>query len=214
MSILINFKICSNDSPCNALRVCPTKAVIWNAEKRTLEIDNSKCISCGACVKVCPIAAIRVAKTKTEYDAIKAEYDADPRRAEDLQVDRYGAGAVETPTLSPDEAATFTSEQKGLICLELQLDNNDMPCQFLSIPISELMDLNKITYRAVANGKTIAKNYNVSEIPALVFFKNGIQFGKIEGYFGDNETKDCPEKYLLKKLVNDILKGKEPPDTI
>jgi len=158
-------------------------------------------------MRVCPIVAIRVAKTQAEYDKIKAEFDADPRRAEDLQVDRYGAGACETPTLRPEQAADFIAEHhKGLVCLELQPPYDDMPCQLLSIPISELMDLSKITYRAVADGKEIADEYGVSEFPALVFFKDASQIGKVEGYFGDNEEGNCPEKQLLKKFIKDILK--------
>jgi len=92
---------------------CPTGAVSWNAEAKRLEIDNSKCIGCGQCMKACPLVAIKVFKTRAEYDKLKAEIDADPHRAEDLLIDRYG----------------------------------------------------------------------VSTLPALVFFKDGAEIGKIEGFF-------------------------------
>ena len=181
MAVLINFKICSNDWPCNALPVCPTGAVRWDDADKTLKIDNEKCVGCGACARVCPIMAIKVAKTRAEYDKIRAEYDADPRRAEDLKVDRYGAGAFDTPTLRPNRAAEFVAARgPGWTCLELQPAYEELTCQLMSIPISEILDLNKVAYRAVADGKEIAAEYGVAALPALVFFKDGARVGKVE----------------------------------
>ena len=54
MAILVNFKICDNAPECLAPPACPTGAIIWNEEKKTLEIDNSKCTSCGLCIPTCP----------------------------------------------------------------------------------------------------------------------------------------------------------------
>ncbi|MDR2934027.1 MAG: 4Fe-4S binding protein, partial [Rickettsiales bacterium] len=202
---LINFKICSNNSPCNAIPICPTEAVTWDDINKTLKIDNEKCISCGACAKSCPPMAIRIAKSKQEYDKIQSEYEADPRKIEDLQVDRYGAGAVETPNLKPDEVADFIATNKGLLALEFQVDYYDMPCQILSIPISEIMDLDKITYRAVNNGKEIMKQYGVEELPALVFFENEKQIGKVEGYFSQEINGNSGEKQFLISQVKKII---------
>ena len=202
MSVLINFKICSNDWPCNVPPVCPTGAVWWDKADKTLKVDNSKCISCGACVRVCPIMAIKVAKTQQEYEKIQAEYDVDPRRAEDLKIDRYGAGAFDTPTLRPEQAKDFIAEHtSGVVCLELQPAYEELVCQLMAIPIKELFDLEKVAYRAVADGKEIAGEYGVSALPALVFFKNGKQIGKIDGYFENSAA----ERALLEKQIAGIL---------
>jgi len=158
-------------------------------------------------MRVCPIAAIRVAKSKAEADKIQAEFDADPRKTEDLKIDRYGAGVFSTPALQPAEAVAFAAASKGLLCLELQLAFEDMPCHLLSIPMSELLDLKTTTYRAVANGAEVAEKFGVSEIPALVFFKDGKQIGKVEGYFGDNEEGTGAEKTFLRNKIKDVLKN-------
>jgi hypothetical protein len=140
-----------------------------------------------------------VAKTKAEYDRIKAELDADPRRVEDLKVDRYGAGAFSDPTLQPQEAEEFVAEHSrgGVVCLELQMPYEDMPCHLLSIPMAELLDLGKITYRAVAHDKELAAKYDVADTPALAFFKDGAQIGRIEGYYEDNPNE---KSYLISQI--------------
>jgi Fe-S-cluster-containing hydrogenase component 2 len=186
---------------CDAVRVCPTKAVFWNENASRLEIDNSKCIGCGQCARVCPIAAIKVAKTQAQLDEYKAEIDADPRRAEDLFVDRYGAGAVETKPLQPEHVAEFVVSQGGDVCIELNQDDKDLVCFMQAIPISEIMDLEKIAYRACENGREIMAGYDVGALPALVFFRDGAQIGKIEGFYENSES----EKALLRRQVAGIL---------
>ena len=66
MSILVNFKICDNDKACSGMEACPNGVFSWDEEKKSLVIDNSKCISCGLCEKACMVSAIRVARTQEE----------------------------------------------------------------------------------------------------------------------------------------------------
>ena len=40
------------------LEVCPTKAISWPQESDSPTIDSAACISCGICVRRCPVAAI------------------------------------------------------------------------------------------------------------------------------------------------------------
>ena len=94
MAVLINFKICDNAKECGGIDVCPTGALSWNDVDSKIEIDNDKCISCGACEAECPIGAIMVAHSDEEYEKYKSEIDEDPRTTKDLFVDRYGAVAI------------------------------------------------------------------------------------------------------------------------
>lgn len=71
MSVLINFKICDNDKACSGMAICPKKVFSWNEEKKSLEIDNTKCISCRLCEKACMVSAIKVAKDIEEYEKLK-----------------------------------------------------------------------------------------------------------------------------------------------
>jgi NAD-dependent dihydropyrimidine dehydrogenase PreA subunit len=64
MSVLINFKICDNSCECGGIKICPNGALFWDTKNNKIGIDNEKCISCGICVKECPIGAIKVANNK------------------------------------------------------------------------------------------------------------------------------------------------------
>ena len=88
MPAIINHKICDNASACGGISVCPVGAFKYNEDTKRIEIDNSKCISCGLCAKTCPIGAIGVAKTQEEFEELKQAIEEDPRKPEDLFVDR------------------------------------------------------------------------------------------------------------------------------
>ena len=200
MSVIINYKICSNMRFCNVLKVCPTGAVYWDEEAKRLQIDNTKCIACGACARICPIAAIKIYKNQAELEKIQAEIDADPHREEDLLVDRYVAGALQTPILMSDRVEKFVAETDGLVCIELNPPDEDLVCNVQAIPISEIMDLGRVTYRACEDGWNIADKFSTTA-PALVFFRDGVKIGAVSGFFEDNPA----ERGLLKKKVSEIL---------
>lgn len=102
MPVLINFKICDNAKECNGIEVCSTGALSWDEKKKTIIIDNSKCISCGKCEEACMVDAIRVAKDEKEYKRIKKEIDQDPRKVSDLFIDRYGGTPIHPAFLIPE----------------------------------------------------------------------------------------------------------------
>ncbi|MCL2339060.1 MAG: 4Fe-4S binding protein [Proteobacteria bacterium] len=199
MSVLINFKMCSNGWQCNCPEVCPTGAFYYDKDEKTLKIDNAKCISCGLCAKACPIAAVCVAKSQAEYEKIQAEIDADPRRMEDLFVEKLGADPIAVP-YTPDQAEKLVSEQE-LVCLELKQDESKWACQLKSNSIMHIIDMRKIKYASVVDTESLAKKYNVSDFPALVFFKDGVQIGKIEGYFENSESEQALLKNRIKKII-------------
>ena len=203
MAVLINFKICDNDKACNGMASCPQGVFSWNQEKQTLEIDNSKCISCGLCEKSCMVSAIRVARTEEEYEKIKKEFDDDPRSINDLLVERYGATlidlAMEDYESGIDEKVNSTD--KPLI---VELYNEDsIMCLLKSIRVKEIADtFSKDTrYRKVEvkDNKTLEK-YDVKELPALIFFKDRKQIGKIEGYYTEDKKEEFFKK--IKEIKN------------
>ena len=90
MPVIINHKICDQASACGGISVCPVGAFTYNKAKKRIEVDNEKCISCGACEKTCPIGAIGFARTKEEFAELVQAVELDPRSPEDLFVDRFG----------------------------------------------------------------------------------------------------------------------------
>jgi Fe-S-cluster-containing hydrogenase component 2 len=62
---VINSKKCDQSPFCPVKRVCPVNAVaqkkkgFFKAEVPT--VDHDTCTGCGACIKVCPMGAVRMA---------------------------------------------------------------------------------------------------------------------------------------------------------
>ncbi len=204
MAVLINFKICDNDKACSGMSACPQGVFQWDSEKNTLVIDNDKCISCGICEKACMVSAIKVARTKEEYEKIKKEYDEDPRTINDLLVDRYGATPIDKAMIgSEEEIKLKLLEAQRPFIVELYNEDSIM-CLLKSIPMKKIADAfdSETRYRKIeVTSDTLLKEYNIKELPCLLFFKNKKFLGKIEGYI-DEDNKE--------KLMNEIqaLKNK------
>ena len=173
MAILINFKICDNAPECLAPPVCPTGAIIWNEEKKTLEIDNSKCTSCGLCIPTCPMEAIFLARSDEEYNQIKKEIDEDKRTRKDLFVDRYGAMPLMDAFMSDEEAIKDKIARENLTFIEIY-DAENVECLLKSIPLKEITeDMPKDTrYYKVNHTDSLMKKYDIKELPSLLLFKN------------------------------------------
>jgi len=201
MSVLINFKICDNAKECSGIEVCPTGALSWDEIKKTIVIDNTKCISCGKCVGPCPVQAIRVAKTDEEYQRIRREFDDDPRKISALFVDRYGASAISENCFVSEEKFDFeVLESDKLVAVEF-FNDDSIQCLRYSIPIKELFAGIDIKYRRFqAKDDALMKKYTVKALPSLLFFKKGKLLGKIEGYFYQKD------KAKLQKQIKMILK--------
>lgn len=201
MPVLINFKICDNAKECSGIEVCPTGALSWDEKKKTIAIDNSKCISCGKCEEACPVGAIKVAKDEKEYKRIKKEIEEDSRRASDLFIDRYGATPIHPAFLiDPSKFEIQILEATRLAVAEL-FNNDSIRCLLYSIPIKELFKDFDVKYRKVeVKRNQLLKKYKIKELPALLFFDNGELIGKIEGYYEIKEKKELIEK--INKIIS------------
>lgn len=205
MPVLINFKVCDNAEACNAINVCPTGAFRWNKEKKTLEVDREKCIDCGLCATSedsCQVGAIRFAKTEEEYKKIQKEIDDDPRTVSDLMADRYGGQPINMPFYCTEEelSEVLTTSK---ICLIEVFNDDSIECLIKSIPIKEIMKktVNDSVYRKVEiKSDDLIKQYNITELPSLLLFKDNVLLGKIDGYYSTGQQEEFIEK------INDILK--------
>lgn len=200
MSVLINFKICDNDKACSGMAVCPKQVFSWNEKTQSLEIDNSKCISCGLCEKACMVSAIKVAKNQEEYEKIKKEIEDDPRTINDLLVERYGGKLIDLAMAgSEQEIGLKVNNGKRPLIVELYNEDSIM-CLLKSIKVQEIANMysRNTRYRKIeVKDDNLLKKYDIKELPSLLFFKEGNFIGKIEGYYDEQEKE---------KLLNEIKK--------
>jgi len=180
------------------------KAFFWDEKRKTIAVEEKKCIMCGSCEQSCPVGAIRVARTKEEYLRIKKEIESDPRKVSDLFVDRYGA--------EPRSPAFFISrrsfpvqilEATQIAVVEF-FTNESIECLLHSIPVKELFPDVKVKYRKIELGRDdeLVKTYDINNFPCLLFFKDGKLVGKIEGYYSNSQKKILIGK--IKKIMPKI----------
>ena len=196
-----NYKICDNAPECDGIRVCPVKAITFNEETQSVEIDNEKCISCGLCENACPIGAFRVAKTEEEAIKIQEEIESDPRTTKDLFVDRYGAAPLSEFFMIESYEIESKVENKEIVLVECYIEDN-INCLLKSIPIKELTsDLPDTTLFFKASFENDKENkYGIKEYPTLLVFKNGNLIGKIEGYFEEDKKEEVKEQ--INRIIN------------
>jgi len=194
MSVLINFKICDNSPDCNGIKACPQDAIYWDEDNDELGIDNEKCVSCGKCGEACEVGAIRVAQSEEEYQTIQREIENDPRQVSDLFVDRYGAEPIsqtfETP---PEKFYIQILRSTKLTALEV-FQEDSIHCLLHSIPISDLFEGFNVQYRKMEASDDFINQYQVDELPALLFFKDGDLVAKIEGHYKPKDEDELREK--------------------
>lgn len=190
MPAIINHKICDQSSACGGIAVCPTGAFHYNEQTKRIEIDNSKCISCGACERSCPIKAIGVAKTKEEYEELKQAIEEDPRSQGDLFVDRFGGDVVNQDVMIDFKNLDEEISRSNNEIIEIFNDDSIM-CLLKSIPYKEILNNSNYTSYKRCNIKdNNFLKYNAAELPSLLLCKNGKLFKTISGYYEErNKNK-------------------------
>ncbi|MDA3837145.1 MAG: 4Fe-4S dicluster domain-containing protein [Nanoarchaeota archaeon] len=207
MTVLINFKICDNAQECSGIEACPTGAIYWNSDDKKITIDNSKCISCMRCEEACPSEAIRVGKNKTEYEAIKKEFNEDPRKISDLFVDRYGAQPIDVEALIKEENVENIINTSNMPVLIEFFEDDSIECLRRSNTISKLIPGEKIIYKKVElREKSLIDKYNISKLPSLLLFEKGAIEGKIEGFYDTEHFEELKGKLLeiINKANNEV----------
>ncbi|NLD71872.1 MAG: 4Fe-4S binding protein [Chloroflexi bacterium] len=58
MSIQVVPQRCPQNHRCPSVRVCPVGALVQEGHAAP-QVDESKCIDCGRCVRSCPLGALR-----------------------------------------------------------------------------------------------------------------------------------------------------------
>ena len=203
MTVLINPKICDNSKDCSGIQVCPVKAFYWDESNKTIAVDDTKCTNCGKCEEACPVGAIKVARTDEEYTKTKKEIDEDLRKVSDLFVDRYGAEPQSPAFKIPkDKFKIQILESTQPAVVEL-FTGSSIKCLLHSIPIKELFEDMNVKYRKieVEQKDSLLEDYEIKELPSMLFFKDGKLLGKIEGYF------DYMKKLELEKEIDKILQS-------
>lgn len=196
MPAILNYKICDHAPACDVRKICPVQAISYNEETKRIEIDNTKCISCGACERTCPIQAIGVARTPEEEMELLQAIEEDPRNSEDLFVDRYGADFINDDVMI--ETNDIEDKLKSEDCLIEVLDENNISCLLKSITYNEILENStyKTYYRClVADIKDVEK-FGVTEFPSLLLCNNGKLKKVVSGYFEDSD------KHELFKQIN------------
>jgi len=175
--------------------VCPTESMYFDEEKKTIIVDEEKCINCGLCENECPIGAIMVPKSNDEYILFEKYIEEDPRTIEDLFVDRFGAATVsEFFTIDKKQFYNKINNDK-LTMIELY-DSEIAECLLKSIPIKDISkEINEETFfYKIDKEMELVERYNIQELPVLMFFKNNELLGKIEGYHSIDQFDDLKNK--------------------
>ena len=202
MAVYINYKICDNANECSGIEVCVNEALYWDILKETLRTDNSKCISCDACISVCPAGAILVAHSDQEAKEIERDIENDPRTIADLMVERYGASPIDDSTLiSINEMMKKIQNDSTVIAIEV-FNDEDAPCLINSVPIAELFSDKIYEYYKVtindADYTAFSERFNISDCPTLLVFKDRKLLTRIDGEVDNGDYHQRSE--LIKKI--------------
>jgi len=200
MAILINFKICDNVPECPCIEKCPVNAISYDKKEKKLITDNDKCTNCGICEDECPVGAMRVAKTQKEYKEIEEEIKNDPRKVSDLFMDKYGSQPLDPDVfMFQKDFSQETLDKDKLTVIELYKPDL-IECLLRSIPLRNLFPGKDMKYKKIkVENDSILQQFNIKQLPCLLFFNKGQNIGKIQGYYDADKFDE------LKTQIDEII---------
>ena len=204
MPVAINYKICDLAPMCGGIEVCPTGAFFWNKKTKRPDVDNKKCLSCGVCVRECPVNAILLARDQKEYDELLEKIKNDPRSEVDLWKEKLGTQPGRTVPLAPIITTRNFQEEisgsKDWILLDVWSEET-LDCRFHSISFDDLK-LNKVSFKKLDGGteKELAYQLRVKKPPTLILFKDGRERWRHEGYLYASDRNSIKQE--LEKLIS------------
>lgn len=188
MSVLVNYKICDNAEECSGIEVCPTGALFWNTEEGKICTDNDLCISCHECGTACPVGAIYVADSDSDFVRIQSDIKNDSRTVQDLFVERYGAMPINEELVLDNSAIESLVKASPLVFVE-QFQDSSIQCLLHSIPTEFLVKKYECIYR-----KQQVSDQTEGSYPRLLIYKKGSLAGVVKGYFEDTNMEDFINK--------------------
>ncbi|MBU3956700.1 4Fe-4S binding protein [Patescibacteria group bacterium] len=202
---VINYKICDLARECGGFDVCPTGAFFWNKKTKRPDIDNSKCISCGVCVRECPVDAIIIVQTEKELKKVLEDIKNDPRSEKDLWRERLSCQPGRTPPLAkviaPKNFSKEVLKTRETIALDVWSEET-LDCRYHSLLWDNLGVSDKVKFKKLDGGKypKLAKKLGVTKLPTLLFFQDGKEIGRKEDYIYSKDKK------LVRGLLRKFLK--------
>ena len=173
---------CDQDKGCGCPKVCPFDAWYRDEKDENWLIDASKCTGCGLCLRECPAGAVLLANTLDEAERIKDGIDTDTFHTQKrLFVERYGG----MPIKSEITGEEFDSKIKNDFVIVEFFRNEKLICMVKCVPYSEIMPCENIHKIDADKHPEITKQFNITQFPSLLFFRDGKIVGRIEGFKND-----------------------------
>lgn len=191
---VINYKICDLAPECGGIEVCPAGALLWNKKAKRPEIDNNKCVSCGVCVRECPVGAIVVVKTQEEFGEVLRRIKNDSRSEKELWRERLGCQPGRTPPLAkiitPKNFEKEIVQVKDLLVVDVW-NEETLDCRYHSILWEELGFAQRVAFKKLRGDEypELVKKLKITKFPTLLIFKDGKEVSRKEGYLYASDRK-------------------------
>lgn len=196
MAVQINWKICDNDKSCGGIAACPTGALYWNEAEGIIGINNGFCISCRICVTDgCPVGAIIVTDSDTEFEQAKLEVENDPHDKAQLFVDRFGAAPISDDVLIEKDAIAEKT-LSGITFIERFTDSS-IQCLLHSIKVDDIRYNTKIKFTYYKCEDEDADE--TTEYPVLDIYIDGTFRGSVSGYYSDDKFDEFLA--MIRKII-------------
>jgi len=202
MPILINHNICDEVPECGGIEVCPTKAIYYDYKKRTIVLDQLKCIDCLKCTlpDVCPVGCFLYARNKKEETRLQKIIKPDAKKMTWLWQERYGCqpGRVKPKAiiLTDNNFKTMFSK-KGIKAIDVW-HNDYLDCRLHSPLFKELFQRaseNITKYKLDAQKYTkLANKLKAKTFPSLLILRDKVEIFRYEGYINKKSISGLSKK--------------------